>query len=170
MSNNSIFISYSRSDHDFVTSLVSKIKKAGIKVWWDKSSIEAGERWDNSIGSGLADSQTVLLILSKTSVNSENVMDEISYAIDEKKKIVPVLIEDCEIPFRIRRLQFIDLSNKKRRDFEPLIAALGLNKKTASRLSKQFKKKSRVPKLAFVILILIALIYSCKCILKCVVY
>ena len=159
MSNNSIFISYSRADHDFVKPLVLKMKKAGIKVWWDKSSIEAGERWDNSISGGLAESQTILLVLSKTSVASENVMDEISYAMDEKKKIVPVLIEECEIPFRIRRLQFIDLSNKKRRDFGPLIEALGLNKKTASRFSKQYRKKSKVPRMAFLLVMLLVLLY-----------
>jgi hypothetical protein len=35
-------------------------------------------------------------------------MDEVSYALDEGKLVIPVLYRDCVIPFRMRRLQFVD--------------------------------------------------------------
>jgi hypothetical protein len=52
----------------------------------------------------------LIVILSPASVASENVMDEVSYAIEEKKDIVPAIFEDCERPLRMRRFQFIDFT------------------------------------------------------------
>jgi hypothetical protein len=45
------------------------------------------------------------------SVNSQNVTDEVSLAFDARKRIVPVLLKKCDIPFRLRRLQYVDLTD-----------------------------------------------------------
>lgn len=37
-------------------------------------------------------------------------MDEVSYALEEGKKVIPVLLSDCDTPFRLRRLQRIDFT------------------------------------------------------------
>jgi hypothetical protein len=50
----------------------------------------------------------MLLVLSPSSVASSNVMDEVSFALDEQKLIIPVLHRTCTIPFRLRRVQYID--------------------------------------------------------------
>jgi len=41
-------------------------------------------------------------------VESVIVMDEVAFALDEKKIVIPVLHRDCKIPLRLRRLQHID--------------------------------------------------------------
>jgi hypothetical protein len=38
------------------------------------------------------------------------VKDEIGYAIDSGKHILPVMIKQCDVPFRLRRFQFVDFT------------------------------------------------------------
>ena len=52
----------------------------------------------------------MLVILSPDAVQSRSVMDEVSYALDEGKYVVPVLHRQCKIPLRMRRLQYIDVA------------------------------------------------------------
>jgi hypothetical protein len=48
------------------------------------------------------------VILSPRSVASDNVADEISFAIDSGKSVLPVMIEKCVLPLRITRMHLID--------------------------------------------------------------
>jgi len=106
-----IFISYSRSDADFATRLAQGLEKAGYEVWFDQADIKTGSRWDDEIVKGLDASQVFLVLLSNSSAASQNVKDEIGYAIDHNKQILPILIEACEVPFRLRRVQYVDFTN-----------------------------------------------------------
>jgi hypothetical protein len=44
------------------------------------------------------------------STASQNVMDEVSFAIEKNNRILPVLYRNCDIPFRLKRLQYIDFT------------------------------------------------------------
>ncbi|MFQ5631384.1 MAG: formylglycine-generating enzyme family protein, partial [bacterium] len=48
------------------------------------------------------------------------VLDELAFALDEKKPIVPVLLKKCRLPYRIRRLQHVDFTG----DYEPALKQL----------------------------------------------
>lgn len=135
MNTGTIFFSYSRQDSDFVIHLAQSLREAGAKVWLDQLDIQPGSRWDKSIEQALFKSNTLLIILSKASVESPNVMDEVSFALEENKRVVPILLEDCDIPFRLRRLQFADFTGNRNRALNTLIASLGLEDKVASKLS-----------------------------------
>ena len=54
-------------------------------------------------------------------------MDEVSYALDEGKRVVPLLLKNCEVPFRIRRLQQIDFAGDYKTGVDRLLAALNQN-------------------------------------------
>jgi len=110
MSTPSIFFSYARENSPFVIDLAKRLKEDGLDVWLDQIDIPAGARWDMEIQRALSRSNTMIVVLSKDSVKSQNVLDEVSYAIEENKTIVPVLIEECNVPFRLRRFQYVDLS------------------------------------------------------------
>lgn len=105
-----IFLSYSRSNSAFALKLASDLKANGVNLWIDQLDIPAGSRWDRSVESALKKSTALLTVLSPAAVSSFNVMDEIAYALDENKKIIPILHEDCDIPFRLRRLQYINFT------------------------------------------------------------
>ena len=105
-----VFCSYSRRDSDFIRRLATDLRSAGLPLWLDQLDITAGERWDRSIQDALTSADRLLVVLSPDSVASDNVMDEVSYALEEGKAVIPVLLRQCEIPFRLRRLQFIDFT------------------------------------------------------------
>jgi hypothetical protein len=102
------FFSYCREDSDFALRLAGDLKAAGASVWLDQMDIIPGQRWDRAVEDALTNCPRMLVILSPTSVNSTNVMDEVSFALEEKKTVIPVVYKDCLIPFRLRRVQYVD--------------------------------------------------------------
>ena len=135
MSTGTIFFSYSRQDSDFVIHLAQSLREAGAEVWLDQLDIKPASRWYKSIEQALFKSSILLVVLSKSSVESANVMDEVSYALEEHKRVVPILLEDCDIPFRLRRLQFADFTKDGSDALKTLILSMGLEDHVASKLS-----------------------------------
>jgi hypothetical protein len=122
------FFSYARSDSDFVLRLAKDLRKAGADIWLDQLDIKSGSRWDLSVETALKDSSKLLIILSPASVSSTNVMDEVSFALEEGKTVIPILYKTCEIPFRLRRLQHADFTKNYNEALENVILALSLGK------------------------------------------
>ncbi len=123
------FFSYSRSDAQFALKIATDVREAGANIWLDQLDIPTGMRWDAEVEKALKGSENLLVILSPRSVVSNNVLDEISFALDENKIIIPVLMEECIIPFRIRRMQHIDFSKNYTAGFNLLLKALKLEKR-----------------------------------------
>jgi hypothetical protein len=121
------FISYSRHDSEFVMRLASDLKKAGAGVWLDQLDISPGQRWDRAVEGALESSPALLVVLSASSVDSMNVMDEVSFALEKKKAVVPILMEDCPIPFRLRRIQHVDFRRDYSRGLSALLVHLGVS-------------------------------------------
>lgn len=105
-----IFVSYSHKNTEFATRLTKDLEREGYDIWLDRTDIQTGSRWDDEIVKGLNASQIFMILLSETSAESQNVKDEIGYAIDHNMHIVPLLIEPCEVPFRLRRVQYVDFT------------------------------------------------------------
>lgn len=104
----SAFFSYSRQDTEFAQRLAQDLRASGASVWLDQLDIRPGQRWDRTVQDALANCPRMLVVLSPSSVDSENVMDEVSFALERKKTVIPVLYRDCDIPFRLGRVQYID--------------------------------------------------------------
>lgn len=100
-----VFVSYARTDSEFAKQLVLDLKSAGVTAWMDQVDIPAGARWDESIAAALRDADFVLVILTPESARSQNVLDEIGFALSNEKRVVPLIYKACEVPFRIARLQ-----------------------------------------------------------------
>ncbi|MAP81161.1 MAG: hypothetical protein CL526_08740 [Aequorivita sp.] len=107
MSGKRIFISYSRRDTKYVKTLVEALRSQGFEVWFDKN-IMTGNDWDDTIEEEIKKADALVVILSKTSVESDPVKDEMSYAMSLGKNLNPIKIEECDVPMRLARKQFID--------------------------------------------------------------
>ncbi len=118
-----IFISYSRGDSEFALELAEKLRASGAEIWIDRL-ISAGQQWDRVIEEALETSDIVLVILSPTSAASDGVRDEWAYALEEKKRVVPVLHQSCKIPFRLRRFQLANFTVGFDIGFAELLKAL----------------------------------------------
>jgi hypothetical protein len=110
------FISYSRANKDFATRLAKGLRSAGYPIWFDLMDIPTGARWDDTVEKALRECSIFMIILTPASIASENVKDEIGYAIDHGKRILPVLLESCEVPLRLRRFQYVDFTAKSFED------------------------------------------------------
>ena len=112
------FISYSRANSDFAVRLAKDLKAAGHEVWLDQLDIPTGSRWDDELEKALRTCSTFLIILSPEFIKSQNVKDEIGYAIDKGKHILPLMIKQCEIPFRLRRFQYVDFTKEDHDEYK----------------------------------------------------
>ena len=111
-----------RSSH---CALAQDLKAGGANVWLDQIELIPGLPWDNAIEEALLSAPQMLVILSPTSVKSENVRDEISYALKQGKTVIPVLYMECVIPLRLERKQHIDFRNDYARGLAHLLKYLG---------------------------------------------
>lgn len=118
------FISYSRKDSDFALKISEDLRKLGVQIWLDQLDIPPGQQWDNEIQTQLKNCNFFLIILSKSSIESQSVLDEVSFALSRGKKIIPVLTDNCEIPFRLQRLQYIDFRTNYEKGLNDLLVAL----------------------------------------------
>jgi hypothetical protein len=116
-----VFISYSHADTDIVIQISKKFQEDNISHWIDEKDILIGEVIDKEISKGIQNNFLFLVVLSPSSIKSkwvEREFDEASYEeIEGKKFILPVVVNglpDVDIPARIRRKLYVNLSN----DFE----------------------------------------------------
>jgi photosystem II stability/assembly factor-like uncharacterized protein len=121
------FFSYCREDSEFALRLAEDLKAAGANVWMDQLDIEPGTPWDQAVENALGACPTMLVILSPISVKSNNVRDEVSYALSKQKRVIPVLYRDCDVPFRVARLQHIDFRADYDRGLKALLKVLGVS-------------------------------------------
>ena len=123
---NHVFVCYARDDEGFVRDLTASLKERGIPIWIDKDDIRPGTNWDNAIDNALHECALFLIVLTPAAIQSSEVMGELRTALDERKKIVPVLLEECPIPRRLKNIQYVDFTSGDPEDEE------ALNRVTAS--------------------------------------
>lgn len=104
------FLSYSRRNGPAALRLAQRLKQLGAAVWIDQVDITPGLPWDEAVERGLRTADAVVVLLSADAVRSANVLDEIAFALEFGKRLIPVLLEPCEKPLRLSRLQHIDLT------------------------------------------------------------
>jgi hypothetical protein len=105
-----IFLSYSFKDRPWVTEFVSALNEAGIRTWFDVQDIAPGERLGDKVQQALRESRTIVVILSKNSLNNPNIFFELGAAIADHKRIIPVLVEEIDLrqlPLLLTNFQFL---------------------------------------------------------------
>lgn len=115
-----LFMSYSRKDKTFAHTLASDLRASGMEVWVDLESIPTGTRWDNQIEQGIDACDDLLVILSENSARSDVVLDEVNYALETQKRVLPILLGECKVPMRLRRLESLRLGT----DYQSLLERL----------------------------------------------
>lgn len=101
-----IFISYTKEDVAKAELLAHALTERGWSVWWDRN-ISPGQIFEDVIEKAIETSKCVVVLLSTSSVKSDWVRSEAQEGAD-RKILVPVLIDDCRIPFTLRRIHAAD--------------------------------------------------------------
>jgi hypothetical protein len=98
-----ILISYSSKDRPWVERLAKVLESYRWSVWWDRQ-IPTGQSFDAVIEQQLRESKCVIVVWSKDSAESDWVKTEAAKA-RKRKILLPVLIDEVEIPLEFSRLQ-----------------------------------------------------------------
>lgn len=112
-----VFLSYARADEAKVEYLYQQLNDLGFTPWMDKKDILPGELFESSIDKAIRRSDFFLVCLSTKSANKRGFLQrEIKTALDiwqEKLEsdiyLIPVRLEDCEVPDSLRNFQWANL-------------------------------------------------------------
>src|SRR5215475_10411323 len=106
-----IFISYSRRDAaDFADEMVAGLEYGGFAPFLDRHDIAAGEDWEARLSGLIAQSDTVVFVVSPEAVKSERCVWEVERTLALSKRLLPVIhkpVAEADIPEPLRRLQFV---------------------------------------------------------------
>lgn len=98
----SVFLSHNHKDKDFVRRLAIDIESHGIRVWLDEAEMKIGDSLVQKIREGIDNVDYFAVILSSNSVNAPWVVNELdvamNYQIAGKIKILPIILEDVDLP------------------------------------------------------------------------
>jgi tetratricopeptide (TPR) repeat protein len=112
-----IFVSYSRQDAGQAQHLTELLTSAGLSVWIDHTGIDAAKSWSAEIVHAIDNCQAFVLMLSPHSVQSHNVIKEVSLASEKRKKILPIDLGPMEIPasiqYALAGLQRVSIENSE---------------------------------------------------------
>jgi len=117
-----LFLSYARADESSARRLANVLEQAGYTVWWD-ALIEGGAAFGRSIAKALESADAVLVLWSRTSVDSDWVKDEAAQG-RERHRLIPLSLDGTKPPLGFRQYQVIDLSHWHGRRAAPQIVAV----------------------------------------------
>src|SRR5689334_6239435 len=111
-----IFINYASGDLGKVKLVFDFLKSQKINVWFDKESLLPGQEWKLEIESAINKADIIVVCLSSKSVSKEGfVQKEIKLILDRADEkpdrtifLVPFRLDECTIPGRLSRWQWID--------------------------------------------------------------
>jgi len=109
------FISYSSKDKDIARRISVTIRAIGLQVFFDEWSIGPSHSIVQKINEGILQHDTLAVILSPNSVNSQWVKRELNSAVMAQLsgynvRVLPLLVETCEIPVLLKDIRYIDFT------------------------------------------------------------
>jgi len=122
-----IFISYSRTDRNWIKLLAKTLESEGWDVWWDRDLV-AGDSFRQTIERELNKASCVLVVWSRASIESRWVNDEADEG-QSRQVMLPIIIDDIRPPIGFRSIQsenFIDWKGDRLADvFKSLSRSIG---------------------------------------------
>ena len=119
-----IFISYSSKDREKAEQLTELLSSAGLSVWIDQSSLEVSTSWSAEIVDAITVCKAFIVLLSPNSIESHNVIKEVSLASEKRKKILPLDIEPVTLP-RELEYQLAGIHRAPMTNIDAIIRAIG---------------------------------------------
>lgn len=110
-----VFISYSHKDSKFVEEkLIPFLKLRSFTYCVDKESFQTGSTSVEEIERCINQSRRVISVLTPAYLKSdwskfENIMAQTLDPSAKNRKLIPILVEDCDLPSRFKMLHYRDL-------------------------------------------------------------
>lgn len=136
-----VFVSHASKDKDFVDRLVSDLAARGVPVWYDKLDVRLGDSIPGKINSGISEAKYFLIVLSPAAVKSKWVQEELNAALMRQVAsagtfLLPVLVEDCDVPPLLGHRRFADFHESYEAGLEELSEVFGRDTRAAELAGK----------------------------------
>lgn len=124
-----LFISYASLDGSFARRLADGLNLLGHMVWLDQCEIAVGDSLVGKVSEGIERAEYVLVVLSRHTASSSWVEHEwqMKYHEEVTKRrpvLLPLLLEECVIPFFLRHKRFADFRTRHEVGFAQLALTL----------------------------------------------
>lgn len=160
-----VFISHASEDTDEAELIYNFLKSNHYKPWLDSKALKAGMQWDYEIEQALRDSDFVIILLSKRATNKRGYIQREIKRMDRYSEeklsddiyILPILIDDCEVPKSLSRYQYmktsqegfnsslLDSLNFQREKYLETVDASDINLEDCIRKSRNYGLKTPLP-------------------------
>lgn len=102
-----VFISHASEDKPFVREFAKRLRDNGVDAWVYEWEVLPGDKLIERIfEQGIGQCDAFVIVLSKDSVRKPWVVEELDAAlvkrIEEQTKIIPIHIDDCDVPVALR--------------------------------------------------------------------
>jgi hypothetical protein len=111
------FVSHAHADKAFVDRIDNWLTEvAGLNVWYDGRNFPASALLSTHLGDAINQCRAMIIVLSNRSLNSGWVQEEYNAAIGQRAqfrdyRVIPVRIEECDVPGFLSTTKWIDIHN-----------------------------------------------------------
>src|SRR5262245_49104226 len=149
-----VLLSHKSEDKPRVRKLAERLKKAGLRVWFEEWVIKAGDDIYLAIERGLGAARVQVLCLSPEALGSEWVLLERSTVLfrdptNEGRRFIPLLLADCELPDTLRRYKYVDFREEAEAAFAEVVAVCQREMTEAEPLAPEKKDRPAVVERSF---------------------
>jgi hypothetical protein len=148
-----VFLCHSSGDKPVVRELYQKLNSEGwLDVWFDEEKLYPGQDWNYEIEQAVEAADVIIVCLSNNSVGKEGyIQRELKFALDialEKPEgtifVIPLRLDDCEPPRRLRGWQYADYfpENLRTRAYQRMLESLRVR---AGRLNLLSSEPAKMP-------------------------
>jgi hypothetical protein len=103
-----VFVSYSRADLSLVLPIVALLRTTQNHVFIDVDSIQLGKLWEPQLLRSIRNAALVIVFWCRHSAASPWVERELREAIEMRKNVLPLLLDNTPVPEALRKFQTLD--------------------------------------------------------------
>ena len=122
-----IFVSYSRLDAPHATAIVQDLEEYGHNVWLDQHDLVGGQLWWSELLEQIRQCDVYLPVLSNNFLDSEPCQQELNYAVNLGRPMLPVFIEavsNTRIVPQVAQSHWLDYREPSKRAALQLVKAI----------------------------------------------
>lgn len=111
-----VFLASAIEDEKRVQSVADELLQQGVMTWFIRKDLLAGSHRSRAVAEAIADANRVIVFLSKASEASGAWLQrQLQWALEEQKRkpdqeryIVPVRLDECQVPAELQEIQWLD--------------------------------------------------------------
>lgn len=134
-----VFISYSSKDRKVVRKVAERLKKEGLRVWFDAWTLKPGDSVPSKIEEGLESSRILVLCMSANAFGSDWAQLESGTfrfrdPLNKNRRLIPLRLDDAPIKGSLAQFRYITWHpDDRKQSYEKLLEAcrLGVKPKVA---------------------------------------